>query len=302
MTKRVAIAGSSGYLGDALRRHLEDRGDHVIRLVRREPRSPDEMRWDPPRGELDPALLTDLDAVVNLAGAGIADRRWTADRKRVLLTSRLEATSTIAGAIAAESRRSGRAVRLVNASAVGYYGDRGEEVLTESSAPGQDFLASLVVQWEQATLPATVAGAPVATVRTGLVMGPGGGAFGPILLLARLGLGGPIGGGRQWWPWISLRDEVRAISHLIDSPDLTGPFNLVSPGEARQVEVARTIGRVLHRPALLPAPGLAVRIVVGGFADGILASTRIRPDRLLDAGFEFEHRDLETAVRWTAGR
>jgi uncharacterized protein (TIGR01777 family) len=142
----------------------------------------------------------------------------------------------------------------------------------------------------------------VATIRTGLVMGPGGGAFGPILRLARLGLGGPLGNGKQWWPWISLLDGVRAISHLIDQPDLTGPFNLAAPGEARQGQIARSIGEVLGRPALLPAPEFALRLVVGGFAEGIVASQRVRPERLVDSGFQFAHPDVQSAIRWTVAR
>jgi hypothetical protein len=302
MTKRVAIGGSSGYMGGALRRHLVERGDEVVRLVRHEPRSTDEMQWDPASGQLDPGVLAEVDAVVNLGGAGLGDHRWTADYKRVILASRLDTTTTLAQAVAAERRRSGRKVRMVSASAVGYYGDRGDEVLTENSQPGRDFLASVVTKWERATEPASEAGAPVATIRTGLVMGPGGGAFGPILRLARLGLGGPLGNGKQWWPWISLLDGVRAISHLIDQPDLTGPFNLAAPGEARQGQIARSIGEVLGRPALLPAPEFALRLVVGGFAEGIVASQRVRPERLVDSGFQFAHPDVQSAIRWTVAR
>ncbi len=302
MTKRVAIAGSSGYIGDALRRHLLESGHEVIRLVRHEARSSDEVRWDPRRRLLGPEVLAEVDSVVNLAGAGLGDHRWTSSYRRLILSSRIDSTTTLAEAIAAESRRSGRKVRLVSASAVGYYGDRGDEVLTETSPPGHDFLASVVTKWERATAAASQADAPVATIRTGLVMGRDGGAFAPIVRLARLGLGGPLGNGRQWWPWISLRDQVRAITHLLDHRDLTGPFNLAAPGEARQVEIAHSIGKALGRPALLPAPKIALRAVVGGFAEGIVASQRVHPERLLASAFEFEHPDLESAVRWTVGR
>ena len=301
MPKRVAVTGSSGLIGGALRRHLLARGDEVVRLVRHRAGAPDEVAWDPARRQLHPDALVHVDTVVNLAGAGVGDRRWSEDYKRTILTSRVDATTTVARAIALEHERSGRAVRLVNASAVGYYGDRGDEVLTESSGPGRDFLASVVVHWEQATEVAGPA-VPVAVIRTGLVMAPDGGAFERLITLARLGLGGPLGSGREWWPWVTLNDAVRAITHLIDHPELSGPVNLAAPGEARQRDIAAAFGRALHRPALLPAPRLALRAVVGEFADSILASQRVHPVRLTDNGFDFEHADLEAAVRWTLRR
>ncbi|GAA6525799.1 TIGR01777 family oxidoreductase [Intrasporangium sp. DVR] len=301
MTKRVAITGSSGLIGGALRRHLVARGDDVVRLVRRRPVAADEVDWDPARGRIGSSALAGVDTVVNLAGAGVGDRRWDEDYKRVILSSRLEATTTIALAVAAEHDRSGRAVRLINASAVGYYGDRGDEVLTEHSGAGRDFLASVVVQWEEATR-AAQSRAPVAMIRTGLVMARDGGAFERLLLLARLGLGGPLGSGREWWPWITLADTVRAVTHLIDHADLSGPFNLAAPGEARQREIAQAFGRALRRPALVPAPRVALRAVVGEFADSILASQRVHPKRLVETGFEFEHPDLDSAVSWTLRR
>jgi uncharacterized protein (TIGR01777 family) len=297
MTKRVAITGSSGLIGGALRRHLEARGDEVVRLVRRDPSGAGEVRWDPAHGDLDPAALEGVDAVVNLAGVGIGDKRWDAAHKRAVERSRTDATWTVAQALA-QVRARGANPRLVNASAVGYYGDRGDEVLTETSAPGRDALAGIVTRWEAAADPAREAGVPVACVRSGLVMSPDGGAFKPVLLLARLGLAGPMGSGAEWWPWISLVDEVRAITHLVDHPDLTGAFNLAAPGSARQREIARAIAAALHRPAVLPAPRLALRAVVGEFADSIVASQRVAPEALLSAGFTFEHPDLESAVSW----
>jgi len=302
MTKRVAITGSSGLIGGALRRHLAERGDEVVRVVRRRPSGPEEVQWDPSHGTLEPGALDDVDAVVNLAGVGIGDRRWNAEHKREVERSRTDATGTVAQALVAHRDRTGETVRLVNASAVGYYGDRGEERLTETSEPGQDFLSGVVVRWEAAASPAVDAGIPVAFTRTGLVMSPDGGAFEQVLQLGRLGLGGPMGSGREWWPWITLVDQVRAITHLIDRPDLVGAFNLASPGAARQREIAAAIGRALSRPALVPAPRFALRAVVGEFADYITASQRVEPAALLASGFTFEPPDLDSAVRWLVQR
>ncbi|NUO33630.1 MAG: TIGR01777 family protein [Dermatophilaceae bacterium] len=298
MTRRVAVTGSSGLIGGALRRHLEARGDEVVRLVRRPPRAPEEVEWDPAAGRLDDTALDGIDAVVNLAGVGIGDRRWNAEHKRDVERSRTDATGTIARALVAHQERTGRAIRLVNGSAVGFYGDRSDEVLTEASAPGRDFLSGVVTRWEQAAQPAADGGIPVAWVRTGLVMAPEGGAFRPVVLLGRLGLGGPMGSGREWWPWITLDDEVRALTHLVDRPELVGPFNAAAPGSARQKEIATAIGSALSRPAVLPAPKLALRAVIGEFADYVVASQRIEPAALLASGFTFEHPDLTSAVRW----
>lgn len=300
MTKRVAVAGSSGLIGGALRRHLEGRGDSVLRLVRRPAAAADEVRWDPSAGQLPLEALDGVDAVVNLAGVGIGDQRWTDAHKVAIERSRVDSTLTIAKALAETKRRSGRSIRLVNASAVGIYGDRGDEVLTEDSPSGTDFLARLVVRWEAATEPAADAGLSVSLVRTGLVMAPHGGAFGPLLLLTKLGLGGPLGSGRQWWPWITLVDEVRAITHLVDHPELTGAFNAAGPESHRQRDIAAALARALHRPALVPTPRLALRVVVGEFADRILDSQRVEPRRLLESGFGFEHPTLEAAVRWAS--
>ncbi|MEO7752114.1 MAG: TIGR01777 family oxidoreductase [Terracoccus sp.] len=298
MTKRVAITGSSGLIGGALRGALTARGDTVLRVVRRPASSPEEIEWDPSAGRLDPTSLDEVDAVVNLAGVGIGDKRWDDEHKHAVEQSRLDSTWTVSRALADVHERTGRSIRLVNASAVGYYGDRGDEVLVEQSAPGTDFLSGVVTRWEAAADPARAAGLPVAVARTGLVMAPGSGAFKPLLLLARLGLGGPLGSGREWWPWITLVDEVNALLHLVDHPEITGPVNLVAPGDARQGDIARELGRALSRPALLPAPRVALRVVVGEFADSILASQRVEPQVLLDDGFTFEHPDLAGAVSW----
>lgn len=290
--ERVAVAGSSGLIGSALSASLRARGSEVVRLVRHDPTSPDERRWDPAKGELDPAVLDGVDAVVNLAGAGVGDRRWSPDYKQEILASRVDSTRTLARAAAEAGVR-----RMVAGSAIGIYGDRGEEVLTESSAPGTGFLVEVVRAWEEAAGPAGEAGIPVAHARTGLVAAREGGAMEPVLRLARLGLGGPLGSGRQWWPLISLDDEVAALIWLIDN-ELTGPVNLAAPQPVRQRELAREIGRQLHRPAILPAPGPAMRVVVGEFAGEVLASTRVIPQVLLDHGFTWQHPDLPSLVRW----
>ncbi|MEO7448583.1 MAG: TIGR01777 family oxidoreductase [Humibacillus sp.] len=301
MVKRVAVTGSSGLIGGALRRRLTDRGDTVLRIVRRAPEGPDEVQWHPSRGELDPDALRDVDAVVNLAGVGIGDKRWNAEHKREVERSRTDATGTVARTLVTVHEQTGRSIRLVSASAVGFYGDRGEQVLTEQSPAGQDFLAGVVTRWEEAAAPAVEAGLSVAFARTGLVMSPDGGAFAPLLLLGKLGLGGPMAGGREWWPWITLVDEVNALVHLIDHVDVTGPVNLVAPSPARQKDISAELGRALHRPAIVPAPHFALRLVVGEFADSIVASQRLEPEVLNRHGFVFEHGDLPGAVRWLVG-
>lgn len=294
MPQRVAITGSSGLIGGALSASLRERGDEVVRLVRRAPTSPDEVQWDPAARRLDPGALDGVDAIVNLAGAGVGDKRWTTDYRAEILGSRVDATTTVATAIA----EAGGGIRLVSGSAVGYYGDRGDEELDESSAPARSFLAQVCVAWEAATRAAEDAGAPVAHIRTGIVLSPDGGAMEPVLRLARLGLGGPMGSGKEFWPWITLHDEVRAILHLIDHPEITGAVNLTGPAPARQKEIAAELGRALGRPAVLPAPAFALRAVVGEFAGEILASARVLPRRLEASGFAFDHPDLATAIDW----
>ncbi|MGL4743643.1 MAG: TIGR01777 family oxidoreductase [Dermatophilaceae bacterium] len=291
---RVAVAGSSGLIGSALVDALRKRGDQIVRLVRRAPSGPDEVRWDPASGVLDPGVLDGVDAVVNLAGAGVGDRRWSPSYKHMILASRVDSTSTIATAVAA----TGRPLRVLSGSAVGFYGDRGEERLTEASPPGEGFLADVVCAWEAAAAPAVDAGASVAFVRTGLVMAPHGGAFGRLLRLARVGLAGPLGGGRQFWPWITVVDEVRGLLHLLDHPEVVGPVNLVGSEPHRQAEVARAIGRAIGRPAILPAPGVALRVVLGEFAGEILGGQRVVGDVLAASGFVHTHTDLDAACRW----
>jgi uncharacterized protein (TIGR01777 family) len=292
---RVAVTGSHGLIGTALVRALRADGHGVVLLVRGAAGGPDEVSWDPAAGVLDPAALAGVDAVVNLAGAGVGDHRWTAAYKRTLVQSRVLTTRTLVTALGTVDP----APRvLVSGSAIGAYGDRGDEVLTEDSARGNTFLADLVRDWEAESDRARAAGIRVVNPRTGLVLARHGGAFQPLLRLSRLGLGGPIGNGRQWWSWITLPDTVRALRFMIDSPDLTGPVNLTAPTPERNRDVMRALGRALRRPALLPAPAPALRILLGEFAGDILASQRVVPKALTRAGFTFEHASVDEAACW----
>jgi uncharacterized protein (TIGR01777 family) len=293
MSKRVAVTGSSGLIGGALSAFLEQRGDEVVRLVRRTPRDASEVQWDPSSRELDPAALRGVHAVVHLAGAGVGDHRWTPTYQQEILASRVDGTTAVAGALA----QLGGDVRLVSGSAVGYYGDRGDELLTENSAGGTGFLSEVVRAWEAAAEPARAAGISVAHPRTGIVLAASGGAMARMLPLARLGIDGPLGSGKLWWRWISLRDTVGGLAFLVDHPDLTGPVNLVGPSPDRQLDLARELGRQIHRPALLPAPAFGIKLVLGGFSDEVLTSKRAMPARLAEAGFVHLDATLASALR-----
>ena len=298
---RVAITGASGFIGSALTSHLRASGAEVVHLVRRPTRAAHERQWDPDSVRLDVESIADCDGIVTLHGAGIGDRRWTPSYKKELVTSRTHGTRAVAAALATLAG-AGHGLRWVSGSAVGYYGDRGEEVLTESSGPGTGFISELVQAWEGATEPAAQAGVRVAHARTGIVLSPRGGALAPVLRMIRFGVGGPLGRGRAWWPWITLHDQVRALAFLVENPEVTGAVNLASPGEARQGDVVRAIAAAMHRPALLPAPTPALRLVLGEFAGEVLSSQRLHPDVLLRQGFVFEHADLDTAARWVTNR
>lgn len=291
---RIAITGSTGLIGTALATRLQQEGHDVVRLVRRPPRAADEVAWDPERGTVDLDGLRGVEAAVHLAGAGVGDHRWTDEYKRTIRNSRVLGTRTLVAALTALDPLPSV---LVSGSAVGFYGDRGDEELTEVSAGGQGFLADVVRAWEAETAPAAAAGIRVALARTGLVMSSEGGAFGRLLPLVKLGLAGPLGDGRQWWPWITLDDEVSALTFLL-TRDVSGPVNLGSPQPARNGEVTRALGRVVNRPAVLKAPRFALRLALGEFSADVLASQRMLPQRLVDAGFTFRHPDLDTAARW----
>lgn len=291
---RVLISGSSGLIGTALTEHLTSAGHTVASLVRDGSSAPATSTWDPKAGRLDPHALDGVDAVVNLSGAGIGDHRWTDEYRETLRSSRLQATTLLATAIS-EHRAPPRV--LLNASAIGWYGDRADEELDEMSPRGEGFLPELVRDWEAATKPAEDAGVRVAHLRSGIVLSADGGALAKMLPLFRLGVGGPFGRGRQWMSWISLTDEVRAITHLLDSP-LSGAVNLTAPNPVRNRDFARALGRALHRPALIPVPAFGPKLLLG--SDRIEAllfdSQRVVRSRLSTVGFEFEDADVDTAL------
>lgn len=292
---RVAITGASGLIGSALAAHLRAEGNDIVRLVRGPSRSPEEVSWDPRLGAegLDPAALAGVDAVVNLSGAPIADRRWTAERKTLLRASRIDSTRTLAVAIAAARPRPGV---LLSGSAIGYYGDTGDRVTDETSPPGTGFLPDLVRDWEQAAEPAAAAGVRLATLRTGVVLATEGGMMGRLMLPFRLGLGAQIGSGRQYLSWISLTDEVRAIGFLLRTP-VRGPVNLTAPEPVTNARFTRELAQALRRPALLRLPAVALRAGLGEVSGELLAGARIVPAKLTAAGFTFDHPDITSALR-----
>ena len=294
---KVAVTGSSGLIGPELVRTLQADGHDVLRLVRRTPRMADEHRWEPALHRIPPGLLDDVDAVVNLAGVGVADRPWTTKRKQLVLASRVDSTTTVSRALAqAAADHPGRERVLLSASAVGWYGDTGDRVVDETASAGDDFLARVCVEWEAATGPAVAAGVRVATLRTGLVLGRGG-LLGKMLPLFRAGLGGKLGNGRQYMPWISLRDEVDAIRFLLTAP-VSGPVNLTGPVPVTNAEFARRLAAAVHRPAVLPVPGPVLSLVLGEFGrSSVLAGQRAVPAALERAGYRWTHRDLDDAFR-----
>jgi uncharacterized protein (TIGR01777 family) len=302
----VAITGSHGLIGTALGVRLERDGHRVLRLVRDGSgtgvaRSGDVARWDPERGAIDRDALEGIDAVVHLAGVGIGDKKWTPERKRQILESRTRGTTLLSETLAALSRKPGV---LVSASAVGYYGSRGDERLTEDSPPGDDFVAGVVVQWEAATEAATAAGIRVVRTRSGIVLARHGGALGRMLLPFRLGLGGRVASGRQYMSWIALDDEVRAILHAITTDSLEGPVNLTAPNPVRNADFAKTLGKVLRRPTVLPTPLLPLKLVYSEelVRHLLVEGQRVLPTKLEASGYEFAHPELEGALRSVLGK
>ena len=293
----MAITGASGLIGTALTADLRADGVRVVHFVRRPSAGPDEITWNPGVDGVSPAALSGIDAVVHLAGAGIQDKRWSEQYKRTLLASRVSSTRTIAEAIA-EAGAAGPKV-LVSSSAVGYYGDTGERTVDESAPSGEGYLAQICRDWEGAAAPAVAAGTRVTYIRTGLVLSRSGGLLGKLKPLFRLGLGGRLGSGRQYQPWISLVDEVRAIRFILDTDAVRGPVNLTGPTPVTNRELTREMGRAARRPALAVVPAPALRIALGEFAgEGVLIGQRAVPAALLSHGFVFEHATLPAALAW----
>jgi uncharacterized protein (TIGR01777 family) len=287
---RIVAAGVSGFLGTRLTAALTDAGHQVTRLVRSGPPGRGESRWDPDTGQVDSAVFDGADAVVNLCGVGVGDHRWTEDYKRLLRSSRVNPTRLLA----TECARLGVPV-LVNASGVDYYADRGPEIVTERGLPADTFLGRVCQDWEAATADARAADVRVVNVRSGLVLGREGGLLPKMSLVTRLLLGGRLGSGDQYWPWISVTDEIRAIVHLLTEP-VNGPVNLTGPYPVTNAEFTRELGRALGRPTPWIVPGFALRIVLGQFAEAITAGRRAVPVALHESGFEFTYRTLPEAL------
>ncbi|MEV7427802.1 TIGR01777 family oxidoreductase [Streptomyces sp. NPDC091212] len=294
---RIAVTGSTGLIGTALVGSLRTDGHEVIRLVRRPARAADEVTWDPERQHIDARALNGTDAVVHLAGAGIAGRRWSEAYKKEIRDSRVLGTATLAEAIA--SLDAPPRV-LVSGSAIGFYGYTGDRKVDESAPPGDGFLPALCVEWEEAALAAEEAGVRTVFARTGLVVAAKGGAWGRLFPLFRAGLGGRLGDGHQYWSFIALHDEVAALRHLIDTDALEGPVNLTAPHPVTNREVTAAMSQVLHRPALFPVPAAALRLVLGDLAEDVLGSQRVLPTRLLESGFTFAFPTVAEAVRAAA--
>lgn len=294
---RVVVAGSSGLIGTALVAHLRAGGHEVLRLVRRSPSAPDERGWDPPAGRTDAGTFDGADAVVNLGGAGIADRPWSGARRQVLRDSRLVPTEVLAAAVAEH-----HVPTFLSGSAVGYYGDAGSAPVDESTPPGTGFLASITREWEAATAAASDGGARVVMLRTGLVLAPSGGLLGPLKLVYKFGVGGRIGAGTQYMPWISLDDEIGAIRFLIEHPEVSGPVNLTGPKPVTNAEFTAALAHAVHRPAVLAVPAVVIRTVAGAQGEEMLLyGQNAVPAKLEAAGFRFRHTTLDDAFAAALG-
>ena len=286
--QRIAVTGASGLIGSALVGYLKSQGHTVQRLVRRAAVSSEEITWDPIAGTVDMEALAGVDAVIHLAGAGVSDKRWTKKYKGEILNSRLLGTTTIAKAVAIVKPQV-----FISASAIGWYGESGNRAVIESDRVGDDFLAAVCHEWESA---ADLAG-DVRTVklRTGLVLDPTGGALGKMLPIFRFGLGGKLSNGKQWWSWITLHDQIRAIAFLLESK-VSGPVNLTSPNPVTNTEFTAGLARAMHRPALFPVPAFALKIVLGGFSAEVLGSKKVMPQVLTEAGFTFDYPHISSAL------
>ena len=286
--QRIAISGSSGLIGTALVGHLKSEGHTVQRLVRRTPVAADEVQWDPQTGFVDLAPLAGVDAIIHLAGVGVGDKRWTKKFKSEILNSRLLGTTAIAKAVAEL-----KPAVFISASAIGWYGESGNRAVVETDRVGDDFLAAVCREWESA---ADLAGdVRTVKIRTGLVLDPTGGALGKMLPLFRLGFGGKLGSGKQWWSWITLHDQIRAMVFALENP-ISGPVNVTSPNAVTNQEFTSALARALHRPALFPAPAIALKIALGGFSSEVLGSKKVIPHVLQEAGFTWDYPHITEAL------
>jgi uncharacterized protein (TIGR01777 family) len=286
--QRIAITGASGLIGTALVGHLKSEGHTVQRFVRRPVVASDEIQWDPKTGYVDIEALRGVDAVIHLAGVGVGDKRWSKKYKSEILNSRLLGTTAIAHAV-----NEVKPQVFISASAIGWYGESGNRSVVETDRVGDDFLAAVCREWEGAA--DLVTDVRTVKIRTGLVLDPTGGALGKMLPLFRLGLGGKLGNGKQWWSWITLHDVIRAITFLLENK-VSGPVNLTSPNPVTNQEFTSALARAMHRPALFPAPAIALKIALGGFSSEILGSKKVAPQVLTDAGFTWDYPHITNAL------
>ena len=289
---RIVIAGSSGFIGTALTEYLRSHDHEVLRLVRRPAVAQSEVQWDPTNGSIDTEKLAGVDVMINLAGAGVGDHRWTARYKQQILNSRVQSTQTLVAAALELKPKV-----LINASAIGWYGDTGEAEVDETSPNGTGFLADVVRQWEDATKPASDAGIRVVLPRTGLVMATRGGAWARMVPLFKFGLGGRFGTGRQYWSYITMADELAAIEFVMNNESISGPVNVTAPTPVTNREMTKAMSKAFRRPAFFHVPAIALKIVLGEFSSEILHSARVLPRKLMEAGFTFQHPDVDSAAR-----
>ena len=292
---RVLITGATGLVGSALKAHHESKGDDVSSLVRRTPSGANEIQWSPESASLDATKLEGFDVVYHLAGENIAGGRWTEARKARIRDSRIAGTTLISDTLA--KLKSPPSV-LVSASAIGYYGDRGDTVLTENSAPGEGYLPEVSVGWEEATKPATEAGIRVVTPRIGIVLTKAGGALAKMLPPFKMGVGGNVGPGTQYMSWITLKDLIGVLHHCATNTDVSGPINAVAPNAVTNAQFTKALGRSIVRPTIFPMPALAARLAFGEMADALLlASTRVQPQGLRKSGYSFQHTNIDQALQ-----
>jgi uncharacterized protein (TIGR01777 family) len=292
---RILVSGSHGLVGKALIRPLTADGHDIVRLVRNKPAGAAELEWHPNEGRIDAAALEGLDAVVHLAGESIASGRWSDEKKRAIRDSRVKGTVLLSDALARLSRPPSL---FVSASAIGYYGDRGDELLTETSAPGKDFLSSVCVEWEQATSPAVEKGIRTVHARFGIILDANEGALAKMLMPFRMGVGGRIGNGKQWMSWIAIEDVVNGLKFLIEDRSISGPVNFVAPNAVTNAEFTKALGRVLSKPKLFPVPAFGAGLAFGEMADALLLSSqRVKPAILAERGFKFAQPTLDQALR-----